>query len=133
MPSINRVTLMGNLGRDPELRYTQGGIPVCNASLATTKSWKEDGEWKQAEKPVWHKIVAWRKLAEALGAASKGDEVFVDGELTQKKWENKEGVTQYTTEILAGVLVVMGKGHGKPTEGDGSEGPPPGTDDDVPF
>jgi single-strand DNA-binding protein len=132
MPSINRITLLGHLGRDPELKYTQAGLPVCNASLATTKSWKQDGEWKQAE-PVWHKIVAWRKLAEALGAASKGDQVFVEGEITQRQWENKEGVKQYATEVLAGIVVLIGKGRGKTPEDGGSEDPPPGTDDDVPF
>jgi single-strand DNA-binding protein len=131
MPSINRVTLLGHLGRDPELKYTQNGKPVCNASIATEKSWKQDDEWKK--KTTWHRIVAWRKLAEALGQATKGDLVFVEGQLTQRSWENKEGVKQYVTEILAGVVVLMGKGHGKPTEGDVNESPPPGTDDDVPF
>jgi single-strand DNA-binding protein len=131
MPSINRITLLGHLGRDPELKYTQAGQPVCNASIATEKSWKQDDEWKK--KTTWHKIVAWRKMAEALGQATKGDLVLIEGELTQRSWENKEGVKQYVTEVLAGVVVLIGKGHGKTTEDGGSEGPPPGTDDDVPF
>jgi len=131
MPSINRITLLGHLGKDPELKYTQNGKPVCNASIATEKSWKQDDEWKK--KTTWHKIVAWGKMAEALGLATKGDLVLVEGELTQRSWENKEGVKQYVTEVLAGVVVVIGKEHKKPTEGDGNENPPPGIDDDVPF
>lgn len=134
MPSINRVTLLGHLGRDPELKYTTKGTAVCNASMATEKSWKQDDDWKKTT--TWHKIVAWRKLAEALGAASKGDQVFIEGELTQKKWENKEGVTQYATEVLAAVVVVVGKGRERASEGpEGPEGevPPPGAGDDVPF
>ena len=87
MPSINRITLLGHLGRDPELKYTQAGQPVCNASIATEKSWKQDDEWKK--KTTWHKIVAWRKMAEALGQATKGDLVLIEGELTQRSWENK--------------------------------------------
>lgn len=131
MPSINRVTLLGHLGRDPELKYTQAGLPVCNASLATEKSWKKGDDWVKST--TWSKVVAWRKVAETLGQATKGDLVLIEGELTQRSWENKEGVKQYVTEVLAGVVVLIGKGHGKPTEGDGSEGPPPGPDDDVPF
>ena len=135
MPSINRITLLGHLGKDPELKYTTNGTPVCNASLATQKSWKQDGEWKKSD-PIWHKVVAWRKMAEALGQATKGDLVLIEGELTQRSWENKEGVKQYVTEVLAGVVVVIGKGNKKPTEGEGhSNGyENPGSDDDsVPF
>jgi len=132
MPSINRITLLGHLGKDPELKYTPKGTAVCNASMATTKTWKQDGEWKK-EEPTWHKIVAWRKLAEALGQATKGDLVLVEGELTQRSWENKEGVKQYVTEVLAGVVVVIGKLQTAPTDSDRGEAAPPGSDDDVPF
>ena len=135
MPSINRITLLGHLGKDPELKYTTNGTPVCNASLATEKNWKVGDEWKKST--TWSKIVAWRKMAEVLAQATKGDEVLVEGSLTQRSWENKEGKKQYVTEVLASVVVVIGKENRKPTEGeghgDGYENPPPGSDDDVPF
>jgi single-strand DNA-binding protein len=131
MPSINRITLLGHLGKDPEQRFTQNGKPVCNASIATEKSWKQDGEWKKTT--TWHKIVAWGKLAEALGQATKGDLVLIEGELTQRSWE-KEGVKQYVTEVLAKVVVVIGEERKQPAEGGGKDDLPPGTDDsDVPF
>lgn len=132
MPSINRVTLLGRLGKDPELKYISNGTPVCNASLATERSWKVGDEWKKST--TWHRIVAWRKMAEVLAQATKGDEVLVEGSLTQRSWENKEGVKQSVTEILAGV-VVIGKENKKPTEskGDGYDSAPPGIEDDIPF
>jgi single-strand DNA-binding protein len=130
MPSINRVTLLGHLGRDPETKYTQGGKTVCNGSIATVKSWKQEDEWKK--KTTWHKIVAWGKAAEALGLGTKGSLVFVEGELTQRSWENKEGVKQYVTEVLAAVVVVIGKLQTAPMETDHGE-IPSGSGDDVPF
>ena len=133
MPSINKVTLLGHLGKDSELKYTTNGTPVCNASLATEKSWKVGDEWKKST--TWHKVVAWRKTAETLGQAIKGDLVLIEGELTQRSWENKEGIKQYVTEVLAGVVVVIGKENKKSTESkdDGYDGSPPDSDDDVPF
>lgn len=132
MPSINSVTLLGHLGRDPEIKYTNSGQTVCNASIATEKRWKpkDGGDWKK--NTTWHKIVAWGKLAEVLGATSKGNLILVQGELTNRSWENKEGVKQYVTEILAR-LVVLAKEPAKPTEGEGAGEIPPGPDDDVPF
>jgi len=131
MPSINRITLLGHLGKDPEIKYTPGGKTVCNASIATEKSWKKDDEWKK--KTTWHRIVAWGKTAEALGLGTKGSLVLVEGELTQRSWENKEGVKQFVTEVLAGVVVVIGKLQTPPTETDRDEVPPSSTDEDVPF
>lgn len=131
MPSINKVTLLGHLGRDAEVKYTTTGKAVCNASLATEKSWKKDGEWKKST--TWHKIVAWGKLAEALGLGTKGSLVLVEGELTQRSWENREGVKQYVTEVQASLVVVIGKLQTVPTEVDREEPPPPDTDNDVPF
>lgn len=133
MPSINKVTLLGHLGKDPELKYIANGTPVCNASIATEKSWKQGDEWKKST--TWHKVVAWRKMAEALGGATKGDLVLVEGELTNRSWENKEGVKQYVTEVLAGIVVVIGKENKKPTESkdDGYDSVPPGPEDDIPF
>ena len=130
---VNRVTLLGRLGKDPEIKYTQSGQSVCNASMATEKSWKKGEEW--IKKTIWTKVVAWRKMAEALGQATKGDLVFVEGELTNQSWENKEGKKQYVTEVLAGVVVVIGKENKKPTESkdDGYDSSPPDSEDDVPF
>jgi single-strand DNA-binding protein len=134
MPSINNVTLLGHLGQDPELKYTQGGKAYCTASLATQRKWKEGDEWKQSP-AAWHRIVAWQTLAETLANAHKGDLVLLLGELSQRSWENREGVKQHVTEVVARILAVIGKGHTetqskKPDEnGD----PPSGPDDDVPF
>ena len=131
MPSINRITLLGHLGKDPELKFTQSGKAVCNASLATEKSWKKDDEWKK--QTTWHRIVAWGKLGEGLGLGSKGDLVLVEGELTQRSRENKAGEKQYVTEVLARTVVVIGKELKKTTGGAESEDVPPSVDDDVPF
>jgi single-strand DNA-binding protein len=136
MQNINRVTLLGNLGRDPEVKYTPTGLAVCNASLATQKSWKKDGEWKK--NTTWHKVVAWRKLADLLGTATKGDQVLIEGELTQRSWENKEGAKQYVTEVLASVVVVIGKEQRPQAQSPSQQSDEggdfgPDASDDVPF
>lgn len=129
--SINSVTLLGRLGKDPEVKYTQSGKTVCNASLATEKSWKKGDDWVKTT--TWTKVVAWGRPAEALGGGAKGNLVLIQGGLTNRSWENKEGVKQYVTEILAR-LVVLAKEPTKPTEGEGAGEYPPGPDDQgVPF
>ena len=132
MPNINNVTLLGHLGQDPELKFTSNGTAVCSASIATQKKWKEGDEWKQSP-PAWHRIVAWKWLAETLGKAHQGDLVLILGELSQRSWESREGVKQHVTEVVARMLVVIGKEQKESTEGPREEIPPPGADDDVPF
>lgn len=113
MGSLNQVTLIGNLGRDAELRYTQGGAAVANFTMATTETWKDkDGQKK--EDTQWHRVVVWGKTAEALqDYLTKGKSVCVVGKLVTRKWTDKEGVEKYTTEIKADRVVLLGgKGEG---------------------
>ena len=144
MAGVNKVILLGNLGSDPETRYTQAGETVTNFSLATSEKWKgKDGE--QREKTEWHKIVTWRKVAEACrDYLSKGSQVYVEGKIVTEQWEDKEGNKRYTTKIDAQYVKFLDS---KPKqesqhypshqeEDDGSpayDGPPPISDDDVPF
>lgn len=107
MASVNKVILMGNLGRDPEVRYMPNGEAVCNFSIATTDSWKDKSGAKQ-EKTEWHNIVMYRKLAEIAGEyLKKGRPVYVEGRLQTRKWE-KDGVTRYSTEIIADQMQMLG-------------------------
>jgi single-strand DNA-binding protein len=99
--SLNRVMLIGRLGRDPEMRYTPSGQPVANFSLATDESYKDKGGQK-VEKSEWHRIVAWGKQAEFCGNyLAKGRLVYVEGKLETRKWTDKDGAEKYTTEIRA--------------------------------
>lgn len=107
MASVNKVILVGNLGRDPEVRYMPNGEAVCNFSIATTDNWKDKSGVKQ-EKTEWHNIVMYRKLAEIAGEyLKKGRPVYVEGRLQTRKWE-KDGVTRYTTEIIADQMQMLG-------------------------
>jgi len=107
MASVNKVILVGNLGRDPEVRYMPNGEAVCNFSIATTENWKDKSGVKQ-EKTEWHNIVMYRKLAEIAGEyLKKGRPVYVEGRLQTRKWE-KDGVTRYTTEIIGDNMQMLG-------------------------
>lgn len=143
---INKVILIGNLGKDPEIRYTQSGAAVVNFSIATTERWKgQDGQ--QQEQTEWHNIVAWKRLAEICSEfLSKGSKVYIEGKLQTRKWQDKDGNDRYTTEIVARdmqMLTPRGAGAGGGSYGDnnGSGGgyndlppePPSNTGDDVPF
>jgi single-strand DNA-binding protein len=143
MRGVNKVILVGNLGRDPEVRYTKDGTAVANLNLATTETWN-DGSGQRQERTEWHKVVAWGKLAEiAKEYLSKGKQVYIEGRLQTRSWEDKEGVKRYTTEVKADQMVMLGGrgGDGVPRE----SGPPPpeasdfgresfqATEDDVPF
>ena len=105
----NKVILIGNLGKDPEVRHLDGGVSVAKFSLATNESYKDkSGEWVQ--KTEWHDIVLWRGLAEkAERELKKGSSAFVEGKLTHRKWQDKEGVERYTTEVVANVLRSLDK------------------------
>jgi single-strand DNA-binding protein len=119
MASVNKVILVGNLGRDPEVRYMPNGEAVANFSIATTDNWKDKSGVKQ-EKTEWHNIVMYRRLAEIAGEyLKKGRPVYVEGRLQTRKWE-KDGVTRYTTEIVADQMQMLGtKGDGGSTSYDG--------------
>jgi single-strand DNA-binding protein len=108
MASVNKVILVGNLGKDPEVRYMPNGEAVCNFSIATTDSWKDKAGAKQ-ERTEWHNIVMYRKLAEIAGEyLKKGRPVYVEGRLQTRKWQTKEGQDRYSTEIIADQMQMLG-------------------------
>jgi single-strand DNA-binding protein len=110
MASVNKVILVGNLGRDPEVRYMPNGEAVCNFSIATTDSWKDKSGQKQ-ERTEWHNIVMYRRLAEIAGEfLKKGRPVYIEGRLQTRKWQTKEGQDRYTTEIIADQMQMLGSG-----------------------
>jgi single-strand DNA-binding protein len=108
MASVNKVILVGNLGKDPEVRFMPNGDAVCNFSIATTDTWK-DKEGAKQERTEWHNIVMYRKLAEIAGEyLKKGRPVYVEGRLQTRKWQDKEGNDKYTTEIIANQMQMLG-------------------------
>lgn len=113
MASVNKVILVGNLGKDPEVRYMPNGEAVANFSIATTDSWKDKSGAKQ-ERTEWHNIVMYRKLAEIAGQyLKKGRPVYVEGRLQTRKWQTKEGQDRYTTEIIADQMQMLGSDGGR--------------------
>lgn len=107
--SVNKVILVGNIGRDPEVKYTQSGTAVASFSIATTDSYKDkqSGEWK--ERTEWHNVVTWQRLAEiASEYLKKGSRVYIEGRLQTRSWEDKQGQKRYTTEVVANDLVMLG-------------------------
>jgi single-strand DNA-binding protein len=152
MGSVNKVILVGNLGRDAELRYTPGGSAVATLNMATTEVWNDKQGQKQ-EKTEWHRVILWGKQAESLQEyLTKGKQIYVEGRLQTREWE-KDGVKRYTTEIKADRITLLGGGggggrsgggaYGGTAERGGSRGGPGGgtdeppmepiTDDDIPF
>lgn len=122
MASVNKVILIGNLGRDPEVRYTPGGSAVCNISLATTRNWKDKNSGEKMEETEWHRVVFFDRLAEIAGEyLKKGRPVYVEGRLKTRKWTDKDGVEKYTTEVMADQMQLLGgrEGMGGPDEGGG--------------
>ena len=108
MASVNKVILIGNLGRDPELRYTQSGSAVTNFTLATNEKWK-DKEGNNQERTEWHRVVVWGKSAENCAQyLQKGRSVYVEGKLQTREWEGKDGNKRYTTEIVAQAVQFLG-------------------------
>jgi single-strand DNA-binding protein len=151
MGSVNKVILVGNLGRDAELRYTPGGAAVATINMATTEVWNDKGGQRQ-EKTEWHRVVLWGKSAESLTEyLTKGKQIYVEGRLQTRQWDDKDGNKRYTTEIRGDKIVLLGgggggrgAGGGSASRGDdsmgshassseGSEPPQPLTDDDIPF
>lgn len=121
---VNKAILIGNVGRDPEVRYMANGNMVVNFSVATTESYKKDGEW--VNNTEWHNLVAFRKTAEYIGNhIAKGNMVYVEGKLQTRSWEDKEGVKRYTTEVLIDTI--------RKVSGDKVDRPKENKEDDVPF
>jgi len=116
--TVNKVILIGRLGSDPELRYTPNGDAVANFRVATNRVWK-DQEGNQQERTEWHRIVAWRKLAERCGEfLKKGSHVYIEGRLETRSWEDKNGNKRYVTEIIANQMQMLeAKGEVRPVEG----------------
>ena len=135
MKSLNRVQLIGNVGKEPEVKYTGSGKAVAKLSVATNESYKDtDGEWQ--EKTEWHNIVAWEKLAEIVGQyVKKGDKIFIEGRSTTRSWDDKtSGEKKYITEVVAKDLIMLGaKDSTGTTPAAAVPARRPITDDDIPF
>ncbi|HTM02560.1 MAG TPA: single-stranded DNA-binding protein [Vicinamibacterales bacterium] len=145
---MNKVILVGNLGRDAELRYTPGGAAVATLNMATTEVWNDRNNQRQ-EKTEWHRVVLWGKQAESLQEyLTKGKQIYVEGRLQTRQWDDKDGNKRYTTEIKADRITLLGGGSGggagrgaggmdraSAQMGGGMDEPPmePITDDDIPF
>ena len=143
---VNKVILFGNLGSDPEVKYTPDGTPVANFTLATSESWN-NREGARQERTEWHRIVMWRKLAEIAGKyLRKGGRIYVEGRLQTRSWDDQSGQKRYVTEIVANEMQMLdGRGEGGPPPAPGGDpGPLPqdyapagsgggGSDDDLPF
>jgi single-strand DNA-binding protein len=109
MASVNKVIILGNLGRDPEVRFSADGAAVCNIAIATSSSWKDKNSGEKREETEWHRVVFYGRLAEIAGEyLKKGKPVYVEGRLKTRKWQNKEGVDQYTTEVIADSMQLLG-------------------------
>jgi single-strand DNA-binding protein len=109
MAAINKVILIGNVGKDPELKYSASGTAVCNLSVATTRSWKDKTSGDKQEETEWHRVVMYEKLALIAGEyLKKGRSVYIEGRLKTRKWQNKEGQDVYTTEIIAHEMQMLG-------------------------
>lgn len=136
MASVNKAIIVGNLGKDPEVRFLPNGDAVCNFSVATTESWK-DKDGKKNEKTEWHNIVLFRKLAEIAGEyLKKGRPVYLEGRLQTRKWQDKEGQERYTTEIVADTMQMLGSREEAKEVASTTSTPPANFDDmadDVPF
>jgi single-strand DNA-binding protein len=148
MASLNKVMLIGNLGKDPEVRYTTSGQAVASFNLATSEKFKnKSGEWE--ERTEWHRVTLWGKLAEIAGEyLAKGKTVYIEGRLQTRKWTDRDGNDKYTTEIVGDKMQMLGgKGDGGSSSGGGTRRPaaggvadttvsydePPFQDDDIPF
>ena len=146
MGSVNKVILVGNLGRDAELRYTPAGAAVATINMATTEVWNDKSGQRQ-EKTEWHRVVLWGKSAESLAEyLTKGKQIYVEGRLQTRQWDDKDGNKRYTTEIRSDKIVLLGGGGGRGASmdrggGDSTSAQAPGpessseplTDDDIPF
>ena len=144
MASANKVILVGHLGKDPETRYMPNGDAVCNITVATSEQWKDKATGEQKEATEWHRIVFFRRLAEIAGQyLKKGSQVYIEGALKTRKWQDKDGQDRYTTEIVADEMKMLGKkdGNSGAPPPRGEKTPPAGAaagsagdvEDDIPF
>ena len=109
MASVNKVIIIGNLGKDPEIRYTPNGAAICSIRLATTRSWKDKSSNEKVEETEWHRVVCYDRLAEIAGEyLKKGRPVYFEGRLKTRKWQDKDGAEKYTTEIIAEEMKMLG-------------------------
>jgi single-strand DNA-binding protein len=123
MASINKVILIGNLGRDPEVRYSANGAAICNVTLATSRNWKDKTSGEKMEETEWHRVVFYDRLAEIAGEyLKKGRSCYVEGRLKTRKWQDKDGAEKYTTEIIADNMQLLGGRDGGGDEGGGGGG-----------
>jgi single-strand DNA-binding protein len=126
MASVNKVILVGNLGKDPEMRYMPNGDAVANITLATTDTWKDKQTGEKKEATEWHRVVFFRKLAEIVGQyLKKGSQVYIEGALKTRKWQDKEGQDRYTTEIVADDMKMLGSRQGMGSSDAPSRDPAP--------
>jgi len=148
MAGVNKVILIGNLGRDPEMRYTQNNTPVANFTLATSEQWT-DRNGERQERTEWHRVVVWGRLAEICGQyLQKGKQVYIEGRLQTREWTDQNGQKRYTTEIVAREMQMLGRAGEAPAavaaQNGGTDAPPAdpfppapaaggGEDDDLPF
>lgn len=146
---VNKVILIGNLGADPETRYSGAGMAITTISVATSESWKDKNTGQQQEKTEWHRVVFFRRLAEIAGEyLKKGSKVYIEGKLQTRKWQDQSGQDRYTTEIVAGEMQMLdsagGQRHGgqqaqqqrqqqAPQAAPAGAPPQPEFDDDIPF
>ena len=127
MASVNKVIIIGNLGRDPEVRYTPNGSAVCNVGVATTRTWKAKDSGDKVEETEWHRVVFYDRLAEIAGEyLKKGRSVYVEGRLKTRKWQDKDGAEKYTTEIIAEEMKMLGGREGMGGGADEGGGEPSG-------
>ncbi len=139
MASVNKVLLIGNLGRDPEVRFTTGGNPVANFTMATTDRWNDPATGEKKERTEWHRIVVWGKQAEIAGEyLRKGRQVYVEGSLQTREWTDRDGNKKYTTEIRVQRFQMLGRRDDAPVSSD-KEAPAIAepeagySEDDIPF
>jgi len=145
---INKVILVGNLGQDPEVKYMPNGNAVCNITVATSESWKDKNSGEMQERTEWHRVVFFRRLAEIAGEyLKKGSQVYLEGRLQTRKWQDQQGQDRYTTEIIADNMQMLGGGNrsggsaefGGQSKGSSQSAPAPAsmdngyTDEDIPF
>ena len=139
MAGVNKVILIGRLGRDPEIRYTPSGAAVANFSIATSDEWTDRESGQKQERTEWHRIVAWRRLGEICGEyLHKGSQIYIEGRLQTRAWEDREGNKRYTTEVVAQNMQMLGPA-GKEGRAESLderypvEEPVDIPDDDIPF
>lgn len=143
---VNKVIIIGNLGEDPELKYMPNGDAVCNISIATSESWKDKNTGELKEVTEWHRVVAFRQLAEIIGKyLKKGSKIYIEGKLKTRKWQDKEGVDRYTTEIVADQMQMLDSRQDGGRQNNANQAPQrpqqqtpqatgnAGLDDDIPF